>query len=146
LAAEEEKTIVTTAIESGNFPTLVAAIQSAWLVETLNGEGPFTVFAPTEDAFAALLVQLDVTPEQLLADTALLTNVLTYHVLEGVYTAETVLGLENATDIPTVQWSSVTVDPNDGQPMINESMITATDITASNGIIHVIDAVLIPSE
>lgn len=145
LSAEAQGTVVETAIESGQFPTLVAAIQAAWLVETLNSEWPFTVFAPTEEAFAALLVQLDVTAEELLANTELLTTVLTYHVLPGTYSAEDVVGLSETTSFTTVQWTDVAINPNNGQPTVNDSSIVDPDIFASNGVIHVIDAVLIPS-
>lgn len=138
-------TIVTTAVDSGSFPTLVAAVQAAWLVDTLNGEWPFTLFAPTEEAFADLLATLEITAEDLLADTDLLTTVLTYHVLPWTYSAEAVLGLDGATAFETVQGTEVTVNPNDWQPTINDVSIVQTDIVASNGVIHVIDAVLVPA-
>lgn len=144
LNADWGKTIVTTAIDSGNFPTLIAAIQAAWLVDVLNGDWPFTVFAPTEEAFVALLAQLEMTAADLLADTELLTSVLTYHVLPWIVTAEDVLALNEATSFSTVQWTDILVNPNNGLPTINNSTIVDTNIFASNGIIHVIDTVLIP--
>ena len=137
-------TIVDVAISDGWFPTLIAAVQAAWLVETLQWTGPFTVFAPTEEAFAALLVDLWVTAEELLADTELLTTVLTYHVLPWLYQASDVVWLAWATDIATVQWSTVSINPNWWTPTINDSNIIATDVFGSNGIIHVIDKVLLP--
>lgn len=137
--------IVETAVETWNFPTLVAAVQAAGLVETLSAEGPFTVFAPTEEAFAVLLTDLDITAQELLADTDLLTTVLTYHVVPGNYAASDVVGLDAATEFDTAQWTTVSIDPNDWAPTINESNIIATDVFASNGVIHVIDKVLIPS-
>ena len=92
-AAEELGTIVDVAIAAGDFTTLVAAVQAAGLVETLSGEGPFTVFAPTDEAFAAALEALGLTAEELLADTALLTSVLTYHVVAGKVLAADVVPL-----------------------------------------------------
>ena len=145
-AADEEMVeddIVTVAINSGDFPTLVAALEAAGLVETLQGEGPFTVFAPTEEAFAAALVALDMTAEELLADTELLTSVLTYHVLPQEAMAETVLTLDGA-EVDTVNGASVTIAVADGTVMVNEATVVTTDITGSNGVIHVIDTVLLP--
>lgn len=137
--------IVTTAVNAGQFPTLVAAVQAAWLVDVLSGEGPFTVYAPTEEAFAHLLADLNMTAAELLADTDLLTSVLTYHVVPGFYTAEDIMGLTMPMQSPTVQWSTLTIDPHNWSPMVNDSNIVATDVFASNGVIHVIDRVLVPS-
>ncbi len=142
---ESKKTIVARAMDSGNFPTLIAAVKAAWLVDMLSDEGPYTVFAPTEEAFAALLAKLDVTAEELLADTEMLKSVLAYHVLPGTYSAEDVMALEEATWFETAQWTDITINPNDGTPMINESMLVDTDMFTSNGVIHVIDQVLVPS-
>jgi len=135
----EMKNIVETAVAAGSFNTLVAAVSAAGLADTLSGEGPFTVFAPTDDAFAALP---DGTIDALLADpSGDLTQILLYHVLSGKVMAEAVAdGLE----VETLQGSTVTFSIVDGKPMINGATIIATDIEASNGVIHVIDAVILP--
>lgn len=131
--------IVDTAIADGRFTTLVAALQAAELVDTLKGEGPFTVFAPTDDAFAALP---EGTVEGLLADIPALTDVLTYHVVSGKVLAADVVGLDSAT---TLQGTDVTVRVEGDSVFINDSQVIITDIETSNGVIHVIDAVLIPA-
>ena len=142
--AEEEmmdaKSIVEIAIEDGRFTTLVAALEAAGLVETLSGEGQFTVFAPVDDAFAALP---EGTVESLLEDPqGALTNVLLYHVVDGAVPAETVVTLEAA---PTLQGTDVTISVVDGEVFLNDTVkVIITDIEASNGVIHVIDAVLLP--
>lgn len=133
------KTIVDVAADNPDFSTLVAAVKAAGLVETLSGEGPFTVFAPTNEAFAKL-------PEgkvdSLLADIPTLKKILTYHVVAGKVMAADVVGLNNAT---TVQGDDVKIAVVDGKVKLNDSaMVTATDLEASNGVIHVIDTVLIP--
>ena len=131
--------IVDTAIAAGGFETLVAAVQAADLVDTLKSDGPFTVLAPTDDAFAALP---EGTVEGLLADIPALTDILLYHVVEGAVLAETVVTLDSAT---TVQGSNVTIEIVDGNVVLNGmTMVIATDIEASNGVIHVIDGVLLP--
>jgi len=130
--------IVETAVAAGSFKTLVAAVQAAGLVETLQGDGPFTVFAPTDEAFAKLPAG---TVEGLLADIPALTNILLYHVVPGkVMAAQVTDGLTAA----TVQGSDVTFSVVDGVVKINDATITATDIEASNGVIHVIDSVILP--
>jgi len=131
--------IVDTAIAAGSFETLVAAVQAAGLEEALRGEGPFTVFAPTDEAFAKLPAG---TVEALLADPEALADILLYHVIEGEVLAAAVTdGLE----AETLQGSSVSFAiHSDGTPAINEALITATDIMASNGVIHVIDSVILP--
>jgi len=136
-------TIVEVAVESGAFPTLVAAVQAAGLIEVLSGDGPFTVFAPTEDAFAAALAALDMTAEDLLANTDLLTAVLTYHVLPLAAPAELVLTLDGQ-NVATVNGADITVTIDGDTVMVNNATVVATDIEASNGIIHVIDTVLLP--
>ena len=136
-------TIVDVAVESGAFPTLVAAVQAAGLVEVLSGDGPFTVFAPTEDAFAAALAALDMTAEDLLANTDLLTAVLTYHVLPLAAPAEVVLTLDGQ-NVATVNGAEITVTIDGDTVMVNNATVVAADIEASNGIIHVIDTVLLP--
>jgi uncharacterized surface protein with fasciclin (FAS1) repeats len=132
-------TIVDIAVEDGRFGTLVTALQAAGLVDTLAGEGPFTVFAPTDDAFAALP---DGVVAGLLEDVPALTDVLTYHVVSGSVLAEQVVGLTSAT---TLQGEDVTVALNDGSVMIDGANVVITDIIGSNGVIHVIDAVILPS-
>lgn len=128
--------IVETAAEAGTFTTLLAAAEAAGLVETLSGEGPLTVFAPTDEAFAALP---EGTVEGLLADTEALTAVLTYHVVAGAVMST---DLSDGMTAATVNGADITVslDP----VMINDANVIAADIEASNGIIHVIDSVLLP--
>ncbi|AKB85216.1 Sensory subunit of low CO2-induced protein complex, putative [Methanococcoides methylutens MM1] len=133
----EEMDIVDTAVNAGSFNTLVQAVQAAGLEETLRSEGPFTVFAPTDDAFAALP---EGTLEELLADEEALAAVLTYHVVAGEVMAADVAGLESA---ETVQGESVTFDTTDGV-MVNDANVIRADIMASNGVIHVIDKVILP--
>ena len=131
--------IVDTAIGAGSFTTLVAAVEAAGLVDALKGEGPFTVFAPTDDAFAALPKE---TLDALLADpSGDLTQILLYHVVEGKVMAAAVTDGLEAT---TLQGSPVTFTAADGSVKINEATIVTTDIEASNGVIHVIDAVILP--
>lgn len=130
-------TIVDIAATNGSFNTLVTAIKAAGLVDTLSGEGPFTVFAPTDEAFAKLPPgALD----SLIADKDQLTQVLTYHVVSGKVPASAVAGLSSAT---TLQGGELPVDTSDGVK-VGEATVVTTDIEASNGIIHVIDTVLIP--
>jgi transforming growth factor-beta-induced protein len=139
--AEELQTIAEIAAGDENFSTLVAALQAAGLVEVFAGEGEFTVFAPTNDAFAALP---EGTVEALLADPeGDLTNILLYHVVEGTVLAETVITLDAAT---TLLGEDVTITvTEDGRVLLNDSVeVIITDIIASNGVIHVIDAVLLP--
>ncbi|NJN46685.1 MAG: fasciclin domain-containing protein [Candidatus Competibacteraceae bacterium] len=133
----DSKDIVDTAVAAGNFTTLVQAVQAAELVETLKGEGPFTVFAPTDEAFAKIPAdQL----QALLADKAALTEVLTYHVVPGKVMAADVVKLESA---ETAQGQSITIDASDGVKVDNATVVQ-TDIETSNGVIHVIDTVLLP--
>jgi transforming growth factor-beta-induced protein len=131
--------IVDTAVAAGSFNTLATALAAAELIDALKGVGPFTVFAPTDEAFAALP---EGTVEALLADpTGDLTKILLYHVLSGEVLAEAVA---DGLTVETLQGGTVTFSIVDGAPRINESKIVATDIIASNGVIHVIDAVLLP--
>ncbi|TCS43137.1 fasciclin domain-containing protein [Reinekea marinisedimentorum] len=135
-----EKDIVDTAVEAGSFNTLVAAVQAAGLVETLKGEGPFTVFAPTDEAFAKLpagTVESLLMPE----NKDQLVAILTYHVVPGAVKAADVVGLSSA---KTVQGQSVKIKTYGGAVMIDEAKVVATDIMATNGIIHVIDTVILP--
>ncbi len=147
-AADEEAdpgTIIDVAVEAGSFATLVAAVQAAGLVETLSGDGPFTVFAPTDDAFAAALDALGLTAEELLADTDTLTAVLTYHVIAGEVDAATAISLDGQS-AATVNGAEIAISVVDGNVVINDSAtVVAADVAANNGIIHVIDAVLLPA-
>ncbi|MDJ0769244.1 MAG: fasciclin domain-containing protein [Ilumatobacter sp.] len=141
--ASEPGTIVDVAVANGSFTTLVAAVQAAGLVDTLSGEGPFTVFAPTDDAFAAALEALGLTAEELLADTETLTSILTYHVLAGEVDAATAISLDGQTSA-TVNGAEISISVVDGNVMIDDSTVIIPDVAASNGIIHAIDAVLLP--
>jgi len=134
------KDIVDTAVAAGSFGTLVAAVQAAGLVDTLKGEGPFTVFAPTDDAFAALP---DGTVESLLLpeNKDQLTAILTYHVVAGKVMSG---DLSDGMMAPTVQGGEVTIK-TEGGVMVNDANVTAADIEASNGVIHVIDKVIMPA-
>ena len=134
---EVEKSIAEIAVDGG-FNTLVAALDAADLVETLSGEGTFTVFAPTDEAFAALP---DGMLEDLLADPNALKQILLYHVVGDVVMAETVVTLDNA---ETLEGSTVAIEVVDGNVFLNDSQVTSTDIEASNGVVHVIDKVLVP--
>ena len=142
-APAELGTIVDVAVESGQFPTLVAALQATGLDEVLSGEGPFTVFAPTEEAFAAALEALEITAEELLADTETLTSILTYHVVATNAPAEVVVTLDGQ-DIETVNGATLLVTIDGDNVMVNEANVVAVDIFGSNGVIHVIDGVLLP--
>jgi uncharacterized surface protein with fasciclin (FAS1) repeats len=140
--------IVDTAVGAGDFTTLVTAVQAAELEETLRGEGPFTVFAPTDDAFAALPAG---TVDTLLADpTGDLTDILTYHVVPGEVLAADVAGLDGEA-VTTVNGATFTVGvADDGAVTLtdgagNEVSVVATDVQADNGVIHVIDGVLLPA-
>jgi transforming growth factor-beta-induced protein len=137
-------TIVEVAVGAGDFTTLVAAVDAADLVETLSGEGPFTVLAPTDEAFATALTNLGLTAEELLADKELLTSVLTYHVIPGVVLAETVVTLDGQS-VATVNGAEVAISVDGDTVMVNDATVIAVDVLASNGVIHVIDTVLVPA-
>jgi uncharacterized surface protein with fasciclin (FAS1) repeats len=134
--AAQAKDIVDTAVAAGQFKTLATALQAAGLVDTLKGKGPFTVFAPTDEAFAKV-PKADL--EALLKDKAKLTAVLTYHVVPGTVMAKDV----KAGKVKTVQGSEITV-ATAGGVTVDGAKVSATDIVASNGVIHVIDSVIIP--
>lgn len=142
-AMEEKQSIVEIAVADERFTTLVAALTAAELVDTLNGEGPFTVFAPTNDAFAALpagTVESLLLPENKQA----LTDILLYHVVSGKVLAADVVTLTAA---PTVLGKDITITVKDGKVFLNDTVeVIITDIEASNGVIHVIDAVLLPPQ
>lgn len=138
--AEEAQDIVAIASANDDFSTLVAAVAAAGLVEVLQGEGPFTVFAPTNDAFAALpagLVDKLLMPE----NKDVLVKILTYHVVSGAVLAADV----TAGEVPSVEGQNITVT-TEGGVMVNNANVVATDIIASNGVIHVIDAVILPPD
>ena len=133
-----EQDIVDIAVGAGQFNTLVAALKAAELVTTLQGDGPFTVFAPTDDAFAKLPPG---TVEAILKDKEKLTQILTYHVVSGKVMAADVGGLDSA---KTLQGQSLEIDTSSGV-RIGGATVVSADIVASNGVIHVIDSVLIPN-
>lgn len=135
---EDGQSIVEVLEEDGRFTTLISAIEAAGLTETLSGEGPFTVFAPTDDAFNALP---EGTLDELLADIPALTDVLLYHVVEGEVMAADLVGM---TEVVTLQGQSLTISVSNDDVMVNDAKVVEADIIASNGVIHVIDAVLIP--
>jgi uncharacterized surface protein with fasciclin (FAS1) repeats len=137
-----EMDIIDTAVEAGQFTTLAAALGAAGLVETLNGPGPFTVFAPTDAAFAKLPAG---TVENLLKpeNKDQLAAILTYHVVPGAVMAADVVKVDEA---ETVNGQMLNVTVNGDQVMVNDATVTATDIAATNGVIHVIDTVVLPPE
>ena len=138
--AQQQKDIVQTAVSAGSFNTLAAALTAADLVDTLKGSGPFTVFAPTDEAFAKLPAG---TVENLLKpeNKEQLKAVLTYHVVPGKVMASQVTGLKSA---KTVNGQELKIAVRDGKVMVDNAQVTKTDIAASNGVIHVIDTVVLP--
>ena len=135
--ADSHKDIVDTAVAAGSFKTLAAALQAAGLIDTLKGPGPFTVFAPTDEAFAKIpKAALDA----LIADKAKLTKVLTYHVVAGKVMAADVVKLKEA---KTLEGQMVKISAANGV-MVNNAKVVKADVEASNGVIHVIDTVLMP--
>lgn len=143
-SAQTEQSIAEIAIGNADFSTLVAAVTAADLAGTLSdcSAGPFTVFAPTNEAFAEALDALGIEAADLLADTATLTSILTYHVVAGTVLAADVVTLDSAT---TLQGAPITIEVVDGTVLLNgDTTVTATDLEACNGVIHVIDKVLLP--
>ncbi|MFT6122448.1 MAG: putative surface protein with fasciclin (FAS1) repeats [Oleispira sp.] len=135
-----KKDIVDVAVENGSFTTLVAALEAGGLVDTLKGDGPFTVFAPTDDAFAKLpegTVEMLLKPE----NKDKLVAILTYHVVSGKVMAKDVMEMKMAT---TIQGSMLKVDVVYGSVIINNAEVVMADVKASNGVIHVVDTVLMP--
>ncbi len=130
--------IIDTAVNAGSFTTLAAALKAADLITTLKGAGPFTVFAPTDEAFAKLPAG---TVDSLLKDLPKLKQILTYHVVAGKVMAADVVKLKSAT---TVQGSDVKIDASHGVK-INDATVTTPDVAADNGVIHIIDTVLLPA-
>ncbi len=137
IAGGHGKNIVETAIDAGSFNTLVSAVQAAGLVDTLTGEGPFTVFAPTDEAFDALP---EGTVEGLINDIPTLTKILTYHVVPGKVMSG---DLSDGMTAATAEGSEITISTMGGVK-INDATVTTTDVEASNGVIHVIDKVIMP--
>lgn len=133
--------IIDTAVAAGSFKTLAAALTAAKLVETLKGDGPFTVFAPTDEAFAKLPAG---TVESLLKDIPKLTAILTYHVVPGSVMASDVMGMDGQS-AKTVNGAALTISTKDGVKLNGEATVVKTDIACTNGVIHVIDTVLIPN-
>jgi len=140
-AAAAEKDIVDTAVEAGSFKTLAAALKAADLIETLKGKGPFTVFAPTDEAFAKLpegTVETLLKPE----NKAKLAAILTYHVVAGKVEAKDAVKLKSA---KTVNGASFKISASDAGVMVDKAKVVKTDIQCSNGVIHVIDSVIMPA-
>jgi uncharacterized surface protein with fasciclin (FAS1) repeats len=146
VAAASAGTIVAVASGDSRFSILVEAVVAADLVGTLNSAGPFTVFAPTNDAFVALLGELGLSKEALLANKDLLTSVLTYHVVAGALRAADVAALHKPATVKTVQGATFTVDAHlditDARG--RKAKLLITDLIASNGVIHAIDTVILP--
>ncbi len=134
--------LIQTAAAAGNFKTLAAALSAAHLVDTLNGAGPFTVFAPTDEAFAKIpKADLD----KLLADEPRLKKVLLFHVVPGKVQAADVTKMKDLSKVKTAEGSDITLHLNGSTVKLNDSTVTKTDIGATNGVIHAIDTVLMPS-
>ena len=143
-AAPELGTIVGVAEEAGIFTTLLAAGEATGLAVALDAPGDFTIFAPTDEAFAAALDALGLTAEELLADTTTLTSILTYHGLLGSVDAEAAIALDGQS-VATINGAEIAISVVDGSVVINDSAtVIQADVMASNGIIHVIDTVLLP--
>jgi uncharacterized surface protein with fasciclin (FAS1) repeats len=144
--AQDGEDIVDVAVANGSFTTLVAAVQQAELVDALKAEGPYTVFAPADDAFAALLEETEMTAEDLLASEDL-ANILLYHVVAGEFNAESVIELVGDNDyvlVDTLAGMPVMVSVDMGNVYINDAMVVLPDVEASNGVIHVVDSVIMP--
>ncbi len=135
---EKQKNVVEIALDNSDFSTLVSVLTQAGLVETLSGEGPFTVFAPTNDAFKKIP---ESTLKEILADKNRLTSILTYHVVPGKVMAKDVMNLKFA---KTVQGSQLSIEVKNGIVMVDEAKVVTPDIEARNGVIHIIDTVLVP--
>ena len=138
-AAAAEPNIVETAVAAGDFTTLVTAVEAADLAETLSGEGPYTVFAPTDAAFEALPAG---TLDELLADPEALANVLTYHVVDGDVMAA---DLSDGMEVEALNGETLTITVDGDTVKVNDATVTTADIVTSNGVIHVIDTVLVPA-
>ncbi|MEQ9618933.1 MAG: fasciclin domain-containing protein [Deltaproteobacteria bacterium] len=139
---EKQRDVVDTAVDAGSFTTLAAALEAAGLVETLKGEGPFTVFAPTDEAFAKLpegTVETLLRPE----NKDKLVAVLTYHVVPGKVTAEEVVKMDSA---KSVNGAVIPIKVDEGVVTVDNATVIKPDVMASNGVIHVIDAVILPDD
>lgn len=143
--ATESTSVLDLAIEAGQFSTLIAAVEAAGLSDTLNGEGPFTVLAPTDAAFAAAFEALGITPEELLADTDTLTQILLYHVIGQEADSQLVATLDGQS-VETLNGQSVGISVVNGSVMINTATVVSADLMADNGIVHVINEVLLPPD
>lgn len=142
MAADAEKTIVETAVGAGKFNTLVAAVKAAGLAEALSGKGPFTVFAPTDEAFAKLpkgTVETLLKPE----NKEKLVAILKYHVVSGSYPAAKVVATDS---LETLQGGKLTIKKTDDGVFVDKAKVSATDVMCSNGVIHIIDSVVLPAE
>ncbi|MFN0063912.1 MAG: fasciclin domain-containing protein [Myxococcaceae bacterium] len=139
--ATATKDIIDTAVAAGSFKTLATALTEAGLIETLKGTGPFTVFAPTDEAFAKI-AKKDL--DALLKDKKKLVSVLTYHVVPGKVSAADVLKMKDGSKVKTVEGREFTLALKSGKVMVDGANVTATDVAASNGVIHVIDTVIMP--
>lgn len=142
----EDATIVAIAVDTPDLSTLVQAVQAAELVDTLQSEGPFTVFAPTNEAFAAIPADK---LEAILADKELLTKILTYHVVSGSYPAQAVAelpGVDAGAKVPTVEGQELTITVSGDTVTVNDATVETADVNASNGVVHVIDKVLLPPD
>jgi uncharacterized surface protein with fasciclin (FAS1) repeats len=135
----DEMTIVDTAVAAGDFTTLVSLVQEAGLADELSGAGPLTVFAPTDEAFAAVP---EATLEELRSDPDALRDVLLYHVVEGAVTSDKVVGLDSA---PTLAGAELTFQTEGDAVLVDGATVVQPDVMASNGVIHVVDAVLVPA-
>lgn len=140
--SELPATVVDIAVSNDDFTTLVAAVTEAGLVETLSGEGPFTVFAPTNAAFEQALADLGLTAEELLASPDL-SGILTYHVVAGKILAADAIAADG-TEVETVNGDTIAVSVVDGNVMIDGATVTSADLEAQNGVVHVIDSVILP--
>lgn len=143
VAAAPTKDIVDTAVDSKQFPTLVALVKQAGLVETLKGKGPFTVFAPTEEAFKALP---EATRKAVTSDKELLKKVLLYHVVPGRIMARDAIAANGRSVDTALKGAKVDVRVRDGKVFIDGAQVVTTDIQATNGVIHVINKVIVPSD
>jgi transforming growth factor-beta-induced protein len=144
-ATDESTSVLDLAVEAGQFSALIAAIEAAGLGETLEGEGPFTVLAPTDAAFAEAFEALGIDAETLLADTETLTAILTYHVIGQAADSKLVATLDGQS-VDTLNGQALDVNVVDGQIMINEATVVSADLLADNGIVHVINGVLLPPD
>lgn len=141
-AAAPTQDIIDTAVAAGSFKTLAKALTEAGLIDTLKGPGPFTVFAPTDEAFAKIPAK-DL--EELMMDKKRLTSVLTYHVVPGKVMALEVMKMKDGTRVKTVEGSELVIGHQGGKVMIDKALVSKTDIVTTNGVIHVIDTVIMPA-